>query len=388
MKAKRFALSAVTTFLIAGSLAACCGRGNFFPVGGGVTATLLYTIGDTDIGAFTVSSSTGAVTGVLGSPFSTGFSTTNSPCPDLAATDPLGKFLFVPDSCNDNIVVYSIASTGVLTPITGSPFASGTSNFDLQQPVVDPSGKFLYVSEDSGAQVLGFTIGTSGALTAIAGSPFAAGGSNEALTVSPDGKFLYAADGNTTGTITAYSINPTTGVLAPVTGSPFALTPVDTPKFMAIDRMGKFMYVTGPETDTVLALSVETTGALMNNVPGSPFAAGLNPQGIATSPTGDFVFVANNADMDTESTGNVSAYTINTSTGALTAVAGSPFAAGPNPKRLAVDPTGGFLYVSNEDSDNMTVFSINPTTGVLAQITGSPFVTNVGSEGITIAQQF
>jgi len=41
----------------------------------------------------------------------------------------------------------------------------------------------------------------------------------------------------------------------------------------------------------------------------------------------------------------VSGYTINPATGALTAIAGSPFAAGIEPIAIAVDPKGKFVYV-------------------------------------------
>ena len=59
------------------------------------------------------------------------------------------------------------------------------------------------------------------------------------------------------------------------------------------------------------------------------------------NPTPKFAYVAN------DQGGNVSAYTINSSTGALRAVAGSPFAAGVQPTSVTVDPSGQFAYVAN-----------------------------------------
>jgi len=53
---------------------------------------------------------------------------------------------------------------------------------------------------------------------------------------------------------------------------------------------------------------------------------------------GQFVYVAN------ASSNNVSGYTINPTTGALTAISGSPFAAGRFPTSMAVDPTAKSLY--------------------------------------------
>lgn len=39
----------------------------------------------------------------------------------------------------------------------------------------------------------------------------------------------------------------------------------------------------------------------------------------------------------------------------------------------AVDPSGAFVFVTNAGSADMSVFSINTSTGALTEITGSPF---------------
>src|SRR5262249_44333261 len=58
---------------------------------------------------------------------------------------------------------------------------------------------------------------------------------------------------------------------------------------------------------------------------GSPFPAGSTPRSAAVDPSGKFLYVANFA---FPAPGNVSGYTINSSSGALTAIPGSPFATG------------------------------------------------------------
>jgi DNA-binding beta-propeller fold protein YncE len=76
-----------------------------------------------------------------------------------------------------------------------------------------------------------------------------------------------------------------------------------------------------------------------------------------------FAYVANNGSND------VSGYTINATTGVLTAIAGSPFPAGTVPFSVAVDPTGKFAYVAN--GNNVSGYTINATTGALTAIAGS-----------------
>jgi hypothetical protein len=84
-----------------------------------------------------------------------------------------------------------------------------------------------------------------------------------------------------------------------------------------------------------------------------------------------FVYVAN------ANGNNVSGYTINAATGALTAIAGSPFPAGTNPASVAVDSSGKFAYVANSGSalNDVSGYTINATTGAVTDIPGSPFFT-------------
>jgi 6-phosphogluconolactonase len=70
-------------------------------------------------------------------------------------------------------------------------------------------------------------------------------------------------------------------------------------------------------------------------------------------PRGKFVYVTN-ADI---AAGSVLGYTIEKATGALTPIAGSPFASGFNPLSVAVDPTGKFAYVANTNSNSVSGYT-------------------------------
>jgi 6-phosphogluconolactonase (cycloisomerase 2 family) len=71
--------------------------------------------------------------------------------------------------------------------------------------------------------------------------------------------------------------------------------------------------------------------------------------------------------------GTIHVYSVNSSTGAITEVAGSPFNAGLIPEQLVVDPTGRFVYVTNEQSEDITAFSVDASTGTLTELPGSPY---------------
>ena len=71
--------------------------------------------------------------------------------------------------------------------------------------------------------------------------------------------------------------------------------------------------------------------------------------------------------------------------GALTALAGSPFAAGGGPSAAAVDPAGNFLYVANAVSGNVSVFAIEAGTGALSAVSGSPYAAGTLPAAIAIS---
>src|SRR5439155_17204311 len=96
-------------------------------------------------------------------------------------------------------------------------------------------------------------------------------------------------------------------------------------------------------------------------IAGSPFAAGIRPTSIAVDPSGHFAYVANYNLNCTPS--DVSAYTIDGTTGALAPVSLSPFAAGVGTVRVTVDPSGRFVYTTNNCSDDVSAYSINAATG-------------------------
>jgi 6-phosphogluconolactonase (cycloisomerase 2 family) len=361
----------------------------------------------------------GALTPVAGSPFA------GQNVPFSVAIDPSGGFLYAGDVGGlGSLSAYTInATTGALAPIAGSPFLSGCGGYGL---TIAPSGKFGYVQNPGSDQITAFSINpTTGVPTEVAGSPFPLGGVNgQSMAMTPSGDFIYVVGANNPGTIVALTVNSSTGVVTPVTGSPFATG--NTPLFATADPNGALLYVTNRDSNEVWTYAIAGNGALtiltkartqqtplnvalgvgtasvkytpkfayvanqgtntvastisaykinatsgkITGVSGSPFAdggAGTFATSVTVDPSGRFGYVAN------AGTNSVSAYTINASTGALTAISGSPFPAGSNPTSVTVDPSDRFAYVANGSSFNISAFTINATTGALTAIGGSPF---------------
>ena len=102
--------------------------------------------------------------------------------------DPAGKFLFLLGADADEVSVFTIDQTsGALTLVGTSPVGVGFA----EQATTDGLGKFLYVTAGNlGGSVAVFSIGSTGALTPVAGSPFAIRIAQ--LEGEPSGKFLLA----------------------------------------------------------------------------------------------------------------------------------------------------------------------------------------------------
>ncbi len=152
------------------------------------------------------------------------------------------------------------------------------------------------------------------------------------------------------------------------------------PTGLTLDPTGRFAYVancgirtcTFSTSGNVSAYTINAATGALTPVAGSPFSAGSGPIELAVEPTGRFLYVAN------ITSNNVSAYAIDATSGALTLVPGSPFSAGDGSHAVAVEPTGNFIYVVNIRSSNISAYTIDAITGALTPVPGSPFPTGPG----------
>jgi 6-phosphogluconolactonase (cycloisomerase 2 family) len=208
---------------------------------------------------FGINSSSGALTFLTGS--QVGLSSGSA-----------GRIAFNPA---DNLVFFAMGTGGVdaltFNSSTGAlstnyqmlpPGQSGGVSFSDTSLAVSPNGNYLFVTETGGTGVRVMSIVSSGKLTSISGSPFATGlGPNDVL-VDSTGAYVYVAN-RTDGTISAFSLASTTGKLTPITGSPFATG--SEPSSLAEDNTHAYIAVacTGGSSDLeVYAIDATTPGAL------------------------------------------------------------------------------------------------------------------------------
>lgn len=254
------------------------------------------------------------------------------------------------------------------------------SQFD---PAINPASldfsyaSFLYVGvQDSPGRVYGYAQNPeTGALLSIVGSPFSIASNNQTYgtVISPNNQFLYAANVSS-GTISTYRINSITGALVAV-GSPVS-SGAASPNGLYFHPTGNFLYVTNQGGNSVSGFNVASDGTL-TAIAGSPFASGgptvLN--GIVVHPSGNFLYVASMG-----GTGGVLGYAVDSTTGALSVLAGSPFKntnGGFNNTGdgITIHPNGRWLYMGLVNQKRVATYEVNTTTGALTGI-GTPALNN------------
>jgi 6-phosphogluconolactonase (cycloisomerase 2 family) len=329
------------------------------------TGRFAYVSSHSAINCYAVDATTGALTTLAGSPCDSGVLTG-------VAVDPSGNFAYATLSASGEVRAYAInGSTGVLAAIADSQLNGGGVNpVDI---VVDPSDRFVYMA-NYGGSISAFKIDpATGGLTAVSGSPFPTAPAivsgqvpgASSVTVDPTGRFVYAAVNQANG-ISAYLIDSSSGALTPISGSPFSAG--STPVTVRVDPSGRYAYVTNADSNNISAYLIDSNTGKLTPIAGSPFSSGgIFPSGLAVDPSGRFVYATN-------STSNaVSAFSVDSSTGVLTPISGGPFASGAGPNSVSVHPSGKFLYVSNGGESTVSAYAIDGTSGFLTLISGSPF---------------
>ncbi len=243
------------------------------------------------------------------------------------AVDPGGNWLYVLHG-GGTILVYAIDPSGFLTLLQAAPI--GTASTQIENSILyvsEPGGDFVYVDNDVIPNTVSiFAVNpVDGTLTARGFVPTGGnGGSQRGFFAAPmiqsDGNFLYVVNGNArslgSNNISVLSIDPNTGALLPVTGSPFPIP-------------------TGSATSGSLALSPD----------GSNLFAGTKQ-------------------------GAIVKYDVDPSSGALSLEEVASSGLGTTVDGLAFDPDGGVLAATFPDSNQMAAIEIGPP---MHPAPGSPF---------------
>jgi 6-phosphogluconolactonase (cycloisomerase 2 family) len=269
------------------------------------------------------------------------------------------------------------AESGRMRQIPASPFPSEGRNPVAE--AVSPDYTSLYVVNRDDNNIVQFAIGSDGKLypqqtvntPGIYPMAVAANGSKLFVvdTYQPLAKCSTAAP--CSGSIGVFSITASTssavskigaavtnpsvgGNYWPLTLSGTGSSDVIVPTAVNVADSGAYVYVTAydssvtPHVGYIFGFSVDSTGTL-TALSGSPFAAGVQPSGIASDLAGKFIYVT---DM---TSGNVLSYSV--ASGSLTLV--GTYASGNQPSSIVVDPSFNFAYVANSVDGSITEYTIS-----------------------------
>jgi 6-phosphogluconolactonase len=187
------------------------------------------------------------------------------------------------------------------------------------------------------------------------------------VTLPSTGNVLLLQINGATGTVTKGAVTP------PVQGT--------SPLGLALTPSKQFLYVANSRANTISIFSVANSGTL--SLIGAPIQAGNGPDAAIIDPTGQYLLVTNNYGNN-PSGGDISVFSINAGSGALTEVPGSPFSANANPTEIVFTHSGQFVYVTNPGIGMVTGFSFNSSNGTLTQLSSSPVPSGKGASGLVV----
>jgi 6-phosphogluconolactonase (cycloisomerase 2 family) len=253
--------------------------------------------------------------------------------------------------CSGSIAVYPITSSSTSPPsdTLGSPVANGNLDYwplslpgkpgDILLPTaidIPASGAEVFVSAyDSTANtgyIFAFSTSSAGALAPLNGGvPFAAGTHPSAMASDPSSSYVYVTD-STSGNVLGYSVHA--GLLTPLAGSPFPAG--DQPSAVVVDPAYPYVYVANMQDSTVAAYSM-SNGALTRL---GSYPTGLQPVAIGIDPsTNHFLYTANF--LGSTTSGTISGFELNSTSGILVNSQGSPYTANALPTAVVAVPHNG-----------------------------------------------
>ncbi len=372
---RKFRLACVCVALLA---AALVGQ----PLQAKVISRYAYVVdpGAGQILEYSINASSGALAPIAACP-----SAADPNSPSAAIVDKTGSFLYVANTAANDVWAFAInPATGCLvtSPAPISYPTKGTGPVALDIAAHDG---IMFVSDGGSSQIDAFTV-TNGVLASITGSPFTGCPNASGIAVDLVESYVFLAskvssNGSDSGTGVVCAFEFSLSGKEWMSGPTSYTTNGAYPTRLVYDTVGQFLYVTNSGANTVESFSVSTAGALTAN---NTIATGTGPVGVAVNPLGQGVYVANNGANSVSSfqIGLPPAYGSLSVNGVAV-----PTAGGDGPNGLTVDQSGKYLYVA-ETGGFIAGYSINASTGKLTAIKGSPWATTgTGTSPVAVATQ-
>lgn len=316
--------------------------------------------------------------------------------PASATASPVVGHVYV----NDNTAVVNTVAgfdrhaDGSLSPISGSPFATGGAGTGTTVPSqgalqISADGRYLLAVDAGSNEISVLRIAHDGALRQIHGGTVPSGGL-EPVSIAVHGRLAYVANAGDGGSnYTGFTLNGG-GRLRPLAASTAPLPDGSAPGDVLFNSTGTNLLGVRVDPSLIDSFAVGSDGRL-EAAPGSPFATqGAGPFGSEFRPTNPSQVFVSNA-HDGAGNGTVSAFGV-AADGSLSAVGGSPF---PDlqtaPCWVEISHDGEFLFAVNTGSDSIARYAI-ATDGSLTLLgntslgggVSTPFDARLAPDGRTL----
>ncbi|HKM84511.1 MAG TPA: choice-of-anchor D domain-containing protein [Candidatus Acidoferrum sp.] len=302
------------------------------------------------------------------------------------AVDGQGKFLFVAGPTS--IAMYEIdPASGALTEVPHSPFPyiptlnANQAPSDALSIATEPTGQFVYVGFQNGdfpgnpqgnSSITPYVIDTSNAAdpVLVLGPQLSLDFNAQPvkLFVEPTGRHLYIAlgtgGGNSYGGFDLFDIDGSTGELS-------NLRTIDTPdvpsQVSAMDPEGRFLFQAyGQYGGWLSSFQLPPADGLVTMTSSVYLGPATFAHALAVDPGGNFLYVNVGGAPPSFNT-----YSIDQTTGALAQLSSSTQTPFPFGQLTVADPQGPYLYTLL--SGSLHGFQVNSTTGAVTELSGSPF---------------
>jgi 6-phosphogluconolactonase len=287
---------------------------------------------------------------------------------------------------SNTISGFSRSADGVLTALPGSPFAAGGAGLGAGIPSqgairTADHGRYLLAVDAGSNQISVLRIGHDGSLTPVPGSPFASGGV-EPDSIAVNHGLVYVSNTGAGGTnYTGFTLS-WGGHLHAIPGSTVTLPDASGPGDIVLNSNDTKLVGARVGTSLIDSFALDRSGR-PHASPGSPYAAqGLGPFGSQFRPTDpDQLFVANA--HNGAALGTVSAYE-DLRDGTLSPIGDSPFADFQTaPCWLVVSPDGQYVYALDTGSGYISSYAI-ARDGLLTLLSNTPVSPTPGVTGTDI----
>jgi len=232
----------------------------------------------------------------------------------------------------------------------------------------DDRGKFVFVGNYGGGSLSAIPLKSDGSLgTHVQTITHEGKGvkSNQekphvhAAVLSKDDHFLFVPDLGT-DKVNIYSVNYSKE--DPLSATTFAsVEPGSGPRHLTFDPSGKNAFLLQEMTGVVTAYTYDAGKLIPKqslSLPAAGFNGKIDAADIHTSPDGKFLYASLRGDIN-----EIVVMSIDR-TGLMT-YSGRQSTLGKTPRNFAIDPSGNFLLVANQNSDDVVVFRRDQKTGAL-----------------------